>query len=651
MSRLECTSGLLRCPLAALAAALSLFVPLVAHSQQHMVLGGRYSTLHPEQKELINRWTLEVEKIVGTRPEPERSYDELPLSSRTTFEAVTHALLRSTLTSSSGEPLGRAIDLVDVVERIAGGIDGTRGDHQYRLYVYLKSDALNKLYASREFRREHDNTVYHLGYPLNFRQLGGAPSVQFSVTRTWHRADIDVDYRSSSALKALFDGHLTAGNSDVRAGGNYQHHNARWQDLTNWWQALLASLFENDLRRADANPHDGPIVPPVSGVWEKSAKAEIHDAVHTYMTEWLVTGDPVLVLRAVSVKAYPCIAEERDGSRPDSKLALYRIHAQMQRANQQVGKVADLADAIEPVDYPLPDAQKIAHPYSNVFSLQLVPDDVAWAFDCRLRYRLELAEAIPRPSHALSGIYVAAWRYKKRPDPNQFRLQFWQKQAGEWKLVSFDEKHSLQPPAPDLVARMAKGMTTTDNRSVRPTIGAGSIEEMESASVRLLTVWLLDKNAQSAIELFAPEAYACEAFEEDQGVAPDARSGEKGRERLLKSLAAVANHMGGGDRLEAVIATPPASHAQMEPIHHTRAGAFLLAGVSDDLLKMHSCSGAPALKSDRAEGAGGGAQTIEAFMTAFQSARAGGDNPATMLLFWQRSAGKWRVVSYAVLTD
>jgi len=30
--------------------------------------------------------------------------------------------------------------------------------------------------------------------------------------------DIDVDNRSASFPKALFDGHLTAGNSDVRAG-------------------------------------------------------------------------------------------------------------------------------------------------------------------------------------------------------------------------------------------------------------------------------------------------------------------------------------------------------------------------------------------------------------------------------------------------
>ena len=71
-----------------------------------------------------------------------------------------------------------AIDLVDVVERIAGNVPGTRGDLQFRLYAYLKRGALDRLYRSKEFQRERDNTAYHFGYPISFRQQGGAPSIQ-----------------------------------------------------------------------------------------------------------------------------------------------------------------------------------------------------------------------------------------------------------------------------------------------------------------------------------------------------------------------------------------------------------------------------------------------------------------------------------------
>jgi len=158
-----------------------------------VMLGGTFDKLLPEQNALVEGWTREVEKITGQKPDAEASYNQLPLSSHTTFEPVTHALIHSKLTDPSGKPLGRAIDLVTVVERIAGRVPGTRGDHHFRVYVYLRRDALDKLYLSREFQREHDNTVFHFGYPLSFRQQGGTPSIRFSVTRTGYRADIDVD--------------------------------------------------------------------------------------------------------------------------------------------------------------------------------------------------------------------------------------------------------------------------------------------------------------------------------------------------------------------------------------------------------------------------------------------------------------------------
>ena len=198
---------------------------------------------------------------------------------------------------------------------------------------------------------------------LSFRQQGGAPSIQFSVTQTGYRADIDVDYRSSAKTKALFNGHLTAGNSDVRAGNNYDTHNRRWNDLPNWWQAILISMFGGDTNKADADTEveaDGPIVPPAMADWERAAEGQVFDAIHAYFQQWLVADDPMSILRSISVKAYPCVAEFRDGSRPDSKLALYRILQQMKRFDRQFGKINDLSEAIEAVDYPLPGGKPVS---------------------------------------------------------------------------------------------------------------------------------------------------------------------------------------------------------------------------------------------------------------------------------------------------
>ena len=76
-------------------------------------------------------------------------------------------------------------------------MSGASGDRQFRMYVRLKADALDRLERSREFKRGVDNTVYHKGYPINYREQGGAPSIQISIAPDQRRADIDVDYRSS----------------------------------------------------------------------------------------------------------------------------------------------------------------------------------------------------------------------------------------------------------------------------------------------------------------------------------------------------------------------------------------------------------------------------------------------------------------------
>jgi hypothetical protein len=623
--------------------------PALAQTEQ-TGLAGKYSALLPEQKALIERWVNEVRRITGVRPDPETSYDQLPLSSRTTFEAVTHALVHSKLTDPSGKPIGRAIDAVDVVERIAGRVPGTRGDHQFRLYVYLKPGAVDKLYLAREFQREHDNTVYHIGYPISFRQQGGAPSIQFSVTRTGYRADIDVDYRSSSKAKALFNGHLTSGNSDVRAGNNYLTHTRRWSDLPNWWEAILASVFGGDTDKADLDAQKetgGPIVPPVRGDWEKASEGEVYDAVHAYLRQWVVVGDPISVLRAVSVKSFPCVAEFHDGSDPDSKLALYRIFQQLQRVRQRIGKVNDLSEIIEPVDYPLPGGKPINHPYAKLFSLQLVPDDVAWALDCRMRYRLQMVESVPQPGHRSGGIYASVWRFKKGPQ-NEFRVLYWARQGSAWRIISFDLKHHTTPPPGDVVARVAAEVGAGSAHLPGSRTGAADSEQVQAAATRLLETWLVHKNAAEAIRWFEPSAYACDDLTDGE-VDPAARSGAAGRARLLSALQSVESQVGPATRLQDVVASPEAGHPQVRPIAHQQSGAFFLARVSDDIASMYACPADGKHKRvPRTEGQGIGTYALGAYMTAVRWAKVEGDTPGVLLFFWEKRNGEWRVVSYSL---
>lgn len=164
----------------------------------------------------------------------------LPLSVKTTFSAVTHALLHTKLTDSSGVSLGdSALAIVDKVDTVAGQIEGAGGDRQFRMFVQLVPAAMEILSKSQEFNRRADNTVFHKGYPICFRSQGGVPSIQVSLSSDHSRADIDVDYRSAKFPVFLVNGHLSTSNSDVRAGNNDEIHNRHWSGLQNWWRNLL----------------------------------------------------------------------------------------------------------------------------------------------------------------------------------------------------------------------------------------------------------------------------------------------------------------------------------------------------------------------------------------------------------------------------
>jgi hypothetical protein len=201
-----------------------------------------YGTLQVEQKKLVDDYVRRYNATTSTKISPQEAYDSARMSIRTTFDAVTHALLRARLTDATGKDLGSSIDLVSGIDEIMGEEAGAGGDRQFRLYVYLKPSAIDVLTKSTQFIHDRDNESYHKGFPTCYRLKDGPPSIQFSISRDNKMADVDVDYRSSSFPKAVFNGHLTASNSDVRAGDNLQRHDQRWEGLDGWWREVFGLL-------------------------------------------------------------------------------------------------------------------------------------------------------------------------------------------------------------------------------------------------------------------------------------------------------------------------------------------------------------------------------------------------------------------------
>ena len=305
---------------------------------------GTYEQLKPQQKLLIDDWYADYNKMMH-EDLPPSDYNQLSLSTRTTFEAITHALMTTKLTGKSGQPTGNALELVQSIETINGKVPQARGDLQFRMYVTLKPDAWQKLKDSTEFFRDRDNTVYHHGYPVNYRQDGSAPTIQISMSKDGRHADIDVDYRSSKFPRALMNGHLSAANSDVRAGNNTQRHLQRWQGLTDWWRNLFG-LDTPEPDTSEAVTVNGDIPPvPLKG------NGKLEDAVQDFLNSWLVEQKPELSAAYLSSRSFACLEEygPQAGTEINVANAPYVAAKDMAATNRADGQAGEFARCSETV--------------------------------------------------------------------------------------------------------------------------------------------------------------------------------------------------------------------------------------------------------------------------------------------------------------
>ena len=400
-----------------------------------------FGDLEPAQQVLVEGYTAAFNERSGRDLSTQEYFDSMSVSERTTYEAVTHALMNSKLTDQEGNDLGNALDLVNGVERIAGQYYGRGRDQQFRLYVFLVPGAKETLEKSKEFFLGHENTVYHAGYPESYRQEGKVPNIQFSLSEDEMKADIDVDYRSSKMPGAMFNGHLTSANSDVRAGDNHDRHTNRWSGLVAWWQQIYG-----DLARKKGAGTAGLLSASQTEIEEElppdrlpgAAIAEVHEATQEFLTDWLVRQDVDEALEFLSDSSLACINTDDD---PDDEVlrddqARRLMKELMEALNDEMGDRDNLAEAIEAVMPVDPTVRMVQHPFENDFAVGELTVEHAERYLCE-KIPAPPGTAVPQPTDY--GIYWAAlFRFKMERDQGGVLGLLWQKENGNWKIVSYE---------------------------------------------------------------------------------------------------------------------------------------------------------------------------------------------------------------------
>jgi hypothetical protein len=601
---------------------------------------GTYEELSPAQRKLIDEWYAEYNQMTHDNSQP-TDYNQFSMSTRTTFEAVTHALISTPLTDKSGKSMGSALDLVQSIEAINGKVPRARGDLQFRVYVVLTPDALEKLKASSEFFRDRDNTVYHHGYPLNYRQDGGAPSIQVSVAKDARHADIDVDYRSAKFPAALVNGHLTAANSDVRAGGNTQKHLHRWLGLHDWWHNLFG--FPEEVEAA-SSIMEGEI-PPIPRKGEDKVEAAAAD----YLTAWLVEQKPNVSAAYLSSLSYSCLEEygPESGKVVSAGVAPYLAANEMAAVNRGIGKVATLEDAVEPLRLYDPHLKPVKHRYQTAFSLYQVSNGLAAEFVCDPERAFDDFDKVRAEGSATKyGSYFASVFRLKAPrakGKTDAVTLLWHKEGKYWKVIVWDVEPEEATPGktPDLRRRRAVAKA----RPAEPRAAADP--EFVRASRDFLHSWLVADNFDHAATYFSQRSDNCVVAYLPSGKPTPATSAEYAA-YFRDAITSVGKDVGPVQHLRDAMEPARPDHDDLKVLPHEGEGAYTVAAVPDYLAELFLCdkesSQHPYDVSPDAKGKAYGNYYVVLF-----SLRTPGEHSAALTLLWAKESEKWKIIAYELL--
>jgi hypothetical protein len=398
----------------------------------------RYVELDADRQRLFDTYARALNVKLGEVLSPEERFRALSPSEQTTFDAITHALLRTSLTDANGQSLGRALDLVADLERIAGEQAGRSGDQQFRIFVTLKPDARDIVERSREILGGGANTVYHANYPYSYR-LPGIPSVQFSIAEDGVHADIDVDYRSSKAPQALFNGHLTASNSDVRAGDNAERHTKRWNGFVNWWSDVFGGVRFGDSTEEAAGAFAGAPTRTVTSLPpNRPANAsipDVADAVQEFLTDWLIRRDYEEASAFLAPDVLPCVADSMDIDPKASTERLKQASLQLlEKTAKQWGRPTSLTQAMNPVLPWSPAVKVMKHAFDHDFTIVEAPTELGAQYECGTTPPKKF---VPSATPQYGTYYGAVLQVVQDGRPGGTIVLVWRRVNGEWRLVSY----------------------------------------------------------------------------------------------------------------------------------------------------------------------------------------------------------------------
>jgi len=590
--------------------------------------GKSYETLRPVQRQLIDDYIRNYNTTTGSQIIAPSAYDAARLSIRTTFDAVTHALLNAQITDEHGKSLGHAIDIVASLDDVMGEEPDVGGDRQFRLYVYLKPNAFDVLSQSREFKRDRDNTMYHKGFPICFRLENGPPSIQVSISRDRRMADIDVDYRSSRFPQALFNGHLSAGNSDVRAGNNLDRHDGRWQGLNGWWRDIfgfsLGDVGSKPPKEAQTRSATGvPLNPRL-----KSNRG-VDEAAHDFLTAWVVDNKPNEAIAYFSRRSYSCLEKIATAKNKPVAPGMVRLRLKMamDELNKSAGVVSSVAEVFEAADTWSPGLKEVKNAYPKEFHAVSVPTDLGLATEC-------VPELNAEPAQKSKEKFYATEFREKVPGRNTVVNLLWVEERKYWRIVAIS-------------ALDASDASITPHVPIAPAVTESVPEKIpgDSRATRDITdffnLWLARRDVHGAMRYVSARSYGCLPPSADEKTGAGLPS-----ERIRLALVKALTELPRGENLSDMMSAVQPVNEAVRQVDHDNAEAFAIMAVPDQMAASFLCERRHLPEVSR--NLQPGEARYGSYYTTASRLNLGDEESPALVLVWAQEKNRWQIVAWAI---
>ena len=482
-----------------------------------------------------------------------------------------------------------------------------------------------------------DNTVYHKGYPICYRSKPAVPSIQVSATQDETRADVDVDYKASGFPKGLVNGHLSAANSDVRAGQNDEIHNNRWEGLNPWWRSLL-SLPLVGQGRGGGGVETGQAPPEVAA----RANMKPADAVFDMLNTWLVKKDAENTLSYFSRQSYACEELER-GDKVDYGMAKFVLLRALRQTNERFGNVGQLGDisAAVPLETTSARSKMVQQPHQGQFALYDVREDAAEQFKCVNRLDASQTSAKAAASKAFGKYYGAVFRLGPKGGSEQTTLAtLWTREGKVWKLISYDVDPVWDEyQAPDTAKAAPEGA---------PTVYAVAPAELVGTGTKFLETWMVKRNVDDALGYVSTKCNDCVRLNRSADQSP--QSTEDARAQLKKAMQNVLETTGTVKRLdEAIVAAKP-NHPDVKLVKHKNSNAFALVSIPDYMASALDCKNRTPGEPVSFHAPAAGEKSLGKYYAMGLRLAKEGEDSGVLWAIWAQEGTAWKIVAYTVLT-